>query len=73
MITAKLRLDSMTQHAEGYAALSFSAPYRDESGNLINQEWAYATPHLSAHATVRADVAEHFEQGKTYLVTFEEE
>lgn len=36
-----------------------------------NQEWATATPSLSVMMTVQNDVAERFEQGGEYLITFE--
>ena len=47
--------------------LGFNADYNDER----NKEWAKYTPALSVVMHVRPDVAEQFEQGGRYLLTFE--
>lgn len=73
MISAKVRLNNKAVNDEGYVSLSFSANYADDQGNPINQDWAYATPHMSVSATVRSEVGERFEQGKSYTLHFEEE
>lgn len=73
MITAKLKLNNKVENAEGNVALTFNANYRDDEGNLINQEWAYATPHAVYNTTVNAAIGELFTQGKSYVVTIEEE
>ena len=73
MITAKLKCTNKVENQEGYVSLTFNANYRDDDGNLINQDWAYATPYAAYNTTVKAEVGALFEQGKSYLVTFEEE
>jgi len=73
MITAKVYCGNKVEQNEGNVSLSFNANYRDADGNLINQEWAYATPHCTVNMTVRAEIGELFEQGKSYTLTFEEE
>lgn len=73
MITAKLKLTNKVDNEGGYTSLTFSANYRDDAGELINQEWAYATPYGVYNTTVRADVGALFTQGASYHVTFEEE
>lgn len=73
MITAKLKCTNKVESAEGNVSLTFNANYRDDEGNLINQEWSYATPYAAYHTTVNAEVGALFTQGKSYLVTFEEE
>lgn len=73
MITAKLKLNSKAEHNEGNVGLVFGADYRDDEGNLINQEWAYATPSCSVTMMVNAGVGELFTQGSTYTITFAEE
>lgn len=49
-------------------ALFFNADYADPR----NREWARFTPALSLGMTVLNSVAENFESGKRYLLTFEE-
>jgi hypothetical protein len=48
-------------------ALSFSADYNDER----NKAWSKYTPGLSVTMYVTEEVAEGFEQGGRYLLTFE--
>jgi hypothetical protein len=48
-------------------SLAFYADYNDER----NKEWAKYTPGLSVQMTVKDSVAEQFEQGGRYLLTFE--
>ncbi len=48
-------------------ALFFNADYNDER----NKEWSKYTPALSINMTVLNSVAEQFEQGARYLLTFE--
>jgi hypothetical protein len=46
--------------------LEFQADYQDGR----NKEWASATPALSLSMTVKSSVAEHFESGRAYTLTF---
>lgn len=48
-------------------SLAFYADYNDER----NKAWSKYTPALSVQMTVMDSVAEQFEQGQTYLLTFE--
>lgn len=73
MITAKLKCTNKVDNEGGYVSLTFSANYRNDAGDLINQDWAYATPYGVYNTTVRPEVGELFTQGASYLVTFEEE
>lgn len=54
---------------DGQAALAFTADYSDDR----NKEWAKYTPGLSVNMTVIESVAERFEQGGRYLLTFEKQ
>ena len=71
MIAAKVKCSAKSESGEGderRVGLAFYADYADGR----NKEWAIATPTLSLTMTVRGDVAERFEQGKAYTLTFEE-
>lgn len=61
-------LYSKTDAGNGQTALAFNADYNDER----NKEWAKYTPALSVGMTVLDSVGEQFEQGKRYLLTFEQ-
>jgi hypothetical protein len=65
--TAVATLYSKTELQDGQVTLSFTADYSDER----NKEWAKYTPALSVGMTVIGSVAENFEQGRRYLLTFE--
>ncbi|NWL32965.1 hypothetical protein [Paenarthrobacter nitroguajacolicus] len=65
--TAVATLYSKTDAGNGQTALAFCADYNDER----NKEWAKYTPGLSVGMTVIESVGEQFEQGETYLLTFE--
>jgi hypothetical protein len=67
-ITAKVKLMTRDQHvAGGQVSLTFVADYQDDR----NKAWAEATPALSVSMTVKADVAEEFQQGDAFTLTFE--
>lgn len=51
---------------DGQTRLTFQADYNDER----NKEWAKYTPAFAVQMNVLDEVAENFEQGETYLVTF---
>lgn len=68
-ITAVATLYTMGESQDGQTALAFSADYADER----NKEWSKYTPALSVGMTVLDSVAENFEQGGRYLLTFEKQ
>lgn len=73
-VTAKVKCYSKSGGMAGTSvSLSFSANYTDDNGNRINEDWAVATPALSVSMTVKPEVGELFEQGKSYTLTFERE
>lgn len=65
--TAVANLYSKGESKAGQVALVFSADYNDER----NKEWSKYTPGLSLTMHVTDAVAEQFEQGGRYLLTFE--
>jgi hypothetical protein len=72
MVTAKITCNSKSEYGEGenrMATVGFMPDYQDGR----NQEWAAATPHLELRMTLRGPVADRFEQGKSYTLTFTEE
>jgi hypothetical protein len=73
-VTAKVKCTNKVEQ-NGGVSLSFFANYKDADGNLVNQEWAAFTPHLSVSMTVKpgSDAADAFEHGKTYTLTFSPE
>jgi hypothetical protein len=68
-ITAVASLYTKGESSDGQTALAFGADYNDER----NKEWAKYTPGLSVNMTVIDSVAEKFEQGGRYLLTFEKQ
>ncbi len=71
-VTAKVKLDSKRPYGEGQHAcvtLNFTADYADGR----NKEWSVAAPALSIAMTVKPEVAEQFEQGAAFTLTFEPE
>lgn len=67
-ITAKVKVHK-TPAYEGQVRLDVTADYTDER----NKEWATATPVVSATLIVREEVADRFEQGAAYTLTFTKE
>lgn len=67
--TAVVRLYSKGESRDGQTTLNFNADYADDR----NKEWSKYTPALSVGMTVVDTVAEHFVEGKSYLLTFEEQ
>jgi hypothetical protein len=65
-VTAKVKLSSKGD-GPGAVPLVFYADYAEGR----NKEWAAATPTLSLNMTVKPEVAELFEVGKPYTLTFE--
>lgn len=68
-ITAKIRVSSKTPQGDGQTSLNFFADYEDGR----NKEWAKYTPALSLGMTVLDSVAERFEVGQAFTLTFEAE
>lgn len=64
-ITARAKCGNKTPYTD-QVSLSFYADYNDER----NKEWSKYTPALSVSMTVIPEVAEHFEVGKNYTLTF---
>jgi hypothetical protein len=71
--TAKITCQAKNVQSEGteneQVQLTFVPDYNDGR----NQEWARFTPALSLTMTVKPEVAEQFEAGKHYTLTFTEE
>jgi len=66
-VTAKIKCTRKEPWGStGDVALEFQPDYQDGR----NKEWATATPALSLTMTVKSSVAEHFEQGRAYTLTF---
>jgi hypothetical protein len=68
-ITAKVKVSNKAPAYEGVTSLAFQPDYADDR----NKEWAAATPTLSLAMTVKDSVAEHFELGQAFTLTFEPE
>lgn len=69
MITAKVVCNSKLITGAGehrQAVIKFSANVTPE-----NKEWSLYTPALQLEMTVRGSVAEHFDPGQSYTLTFE--
>lgn len=68
-ITAVASLYTKGDVMDGQVALVFCADYADER----NKAWAKYTPGLTVNMTVLDSVADQFEQGGRYLLTFEKQ
>ncbi|BCW79007.1 hypothetical protein [Arthrobacter sp. NicSoilC5] len=66
-ITAVATLGTKMPQSDGQTTLNFYADYNDER----NKAWSKYTPGMSAQMLVTNAVAEKFEQGGRYLLTFE--
>lgn len=72
MITAKVSCQTKSESGEGDARqvqVTFIPDYADGR----NKEWSLYTPSLSLSMTLKGEVADRFEQGRAYTLTFEEE
>lgn len=66
-VTAKIKVDSKSApQYHDQQTITFSPDYNDGR----NKEWAEATPSLSLSITVKGSVAEHFEVGQAFTLTF---
>lgn len=71
-ITAKIVCNSKMESGEGddrQVNVAFSADYADER----NKEWARWTPGLSLTMGLKGAVADQFEAGQAYTMTFDKE
>jgi hypothetical protein len=59
-VTAKLKVQSVNAFGSDQVQVTFSPDYQNDR----NKDWAVATPALSLSMTMRADVANQFEQGE---------
>lgn len=69
MVTAKVACNSKFITGAGehrQAVVKFSADM-----SLENKEWALYTPALTLEMTLRGDVADRFEPGQAFTLTFE--
>jgi len=68
VITAKVKCSNKEPAWGDQTTLTFQPDYQDGR----NAAWAEATPALSLTMTVKGAVADKFEQGKPYTLTFTE-
>lgn len=71
-VTAKIVCHTKQESGEGddrTVNVTFIPDYHDDR----NKEWARYTPGLSLTMGLRGSVADRFEQGKAYTLTFTEE
>lgn len=66
-ITAVATLGTKMPQSDGQTTLNFYADYNDER----NKAWSKYTPGLSVNMLVIDSVAEQFDQGGRYVLTFE--
>lgn len=69
MITAKVACNLKQEYSGGgdrYVTVGFMPDYADDR----NKEWAYRTPSLQLQMTLRGDVADKFEPGWKYTLSF---
>lgn len=69
MITAKIKCTSKETSFDAEAATLYFAPDYEDGRNT---EWAAATPALSLCMTVKGAIADRFEVGTPYTLTFTE-
>jgi hypothetical protein len=72
MITAKIHCQTKQESGDGddrQAIVTFVPDYADGR----NAEWSRYTPALSLSMTLKGDVADRFEPGAAYTLTFEPE
>ncbi len=66
-ITAKIKVTTKSDVNDGQVNLGFNADYADDR----NKEWAKYTPALSLSMAVLESVADHFEVGQSFTLTFD--
>lgn len=68
-VTAKVMVSNKVETGVGedrQATVTFVADYNDDR----NREWARFTPSLSLAMTLRGEVADRFEAGQAFTLTF---
>lgn len=71
MITAKIQCLNKIDQVSGTEHVNSTVTFGPNYADGRNAEWAAATPNLSLSLVVRGDVADRFESGKCYTLTFE--
>ena len=71
-ITAVAKIWNRVDAGDGQTRLEWTAPYQDDKGNRLNEEWYKYTPAITLHITVKNEIAEKFKDRTEYLLTFEE-
>jgi hypothetical protein len=66
VVTAKITCSRKVDQGDGQVALSFQPDYDNDR----NKEWAKYTPSLSVSMNVLSEVAEQFEPGEAYTLSF---
>lgn len=66
MVTAKVKVSSITPNGDDQSTVSFTADYADDR----NKEWALYTPAMSIVMTVKNSVLEHFAVGDAFTLEF---
>lgn len=69
LVTAKVQVTRRTEGPEGQVSLEFQADYQDGR----NKEWSQYTPTMSINTTMKGEVANNFQLGDAFTLTFEKE
>jgi hypothetical protein len=69
-ITAKIKVTGKTPVTDGQTTLNFLPDYLTDEGKAQNKEWAKYTPCLQLSMTVLDSIAEQFEPGQPFTLTF---
>jgi hypothetical protein len=64
--TAVAKLEAKQAHRDDEFILHFAADYNDEA----NKAWAKYTPAFNVTMVVKSEIAEGFNLGETYIITF---
>lgn len=70
-VTAKVKVWTKNENGEGdgrQATVTFGPDYADGR----NKEWSLYTPSITLTMLLKGDVADKFQLGKSYTLTFEE-
>ncbi len=79
MVTAKVFCQSKTESgpttraAEDEGTRQVQVTFAPDYNDGRHKEWSLYTPALSLSMTLKGDVADRFEPGKAYTLTFSEE
>jgi hypothetical protein len=69
-VTAKISCTRKTEQGEG-AERQVQVDFLPDYNDGRNKEWSLYTPALSLSMTLKGAVADHFEPGQHYTLTFE--